>query len=141
MSDFNLVITAVGTVLTALYIGPILLKLIQSRKEKADTHKTDAEIDSLNVATAREVVNIVGEQMERLVEEDKRKEKRIQNLEEQVNGLRKEFKQLEERERLSFVTSVEYKSWAFETYRNFRESNPNMAPPPGWTEPVLEGNN
>ncbi len=121
--NINTILTAIAAILIALNVGPLILKKVQSNKENAETQETAARSDSLQVATAKEVVALVREDLVG-------KNVEIAEQKVTVKDLVRRIELLEERERHGLVRAAVHEAWDEMAFRKLLVLDPTFPPPP-----------
>ena len=116
MSDTEKIFGIIASLAVAFSLGPILLKLVRSKKENAETDATAAEADQTHVASAKQLVDMLNKQTV-LMSKD-------------VELLKSKVKTLEEEGRLNLIWFSELTEWARSAYKRLLAVDPDYAAPP-----------
>lgn len=115
MEHVNAVILGVAALLTAINIGPILTKLVRSKRDTVDAINVSADTDSIQVKTAKEVVEMVrGSIIEKedtirsLISRLDRTEARVEALERRETGYIERITQLQAYAFMSYAQGLQY---------------------------------
>ena len=116
MDTANIILGSIASLALAFGVGPILIKKFQSRKEDAETDEVQEKADSISVATAKEVVQLVKSQMLDQATD--------------ITDLKARVKHLEEESRLNLIWFSELNAWARTAHAKLIEVDPAFPPPP-----------